>query len=197
MLAPLQPKLHNCCSRSSCSSSTNNICSSPVSVYFNMKAVTGSGSASIWQTNRGMSWPGNSVCLCSSSSWRGAEDQRTKRAATVFGAKIGLDPYGTLHACLHVWLCVCVCVPVCACVSVFVDVHKSECGCFLLPLYNYPINLNLSSGTKTRRINHTNDCMVPVQIFVHLLCFLQCVKMGECSSSAAHIDKILHRSQSQ
>lgn len=36
-------------------------------------------------------------------------------------------------------------------VCVFVSVFKSEFVCFILGVYNYPINLNLSLGTCSQR----------------------------------------------
>lgn len=179
-----------------------------MSLHLNTKTVTGSGSASLWQADKQRDWLTweQNVALqqqqqqqqveLKSEEVNGAQDQKAKRGAALLGAKTKLDPSGTLCTCVCVE-CVCMCGGMC----VFVSVHKS-CACFLLPLCNYPINLNLSSGTSSQ--GKSNESLYGAGVglcdlrkFLCVYLFVRCVYISEClyvvpPGSAVHIDKILH-----
>lgn len=147
-----------------------------------METVTGSGSGSLWQADKQKDWLTweQNVSLqqqeeLKSEEVNGAEEQKGERGAAVLGAKTELVPTGTLY----VYVCLCVGGGMC----VFVSVHKSECGCFLLPLYNYPINLNLSLGISSqcksnKSLYGAGACLCDLRKF---LCIYSMCLCGVCA----------------
>lgn len=124
------------------------------------------------QTNRGIGWPGNRTCLCSSSSWSwnlkswGPKKRRDELPSLE-------QRQSLIHQGHYLHMC--------ECVSVLVSVHKSESGNFLLSLYNHPINFNLSFGTSSqcksnKSLYGAGVCLRPAQVSAHTVCvFVECV----------------------